>query len=471
MQIIYFLIYLFLGIISILCFHIGYFYPIFFSVLIMAFTTVFIFKSFKQNKIKVLIVLIWIVYALPFIHIPPYIWFDFNSDPLFLWGLLANPYMKQENIIKLTAMLGAVGSIGIGMSVALASKKNSEIHKIKYNPKKTLGLPIWILWIIIGLILSWLNAPSETVFTSSYGGSTAPIEGANFASSWMMSYVVLTFAFCDAIFEPNILLKKIKKSISLITLIYIVIFLQFLRGDRESLPWLLGLIILYYYWAVNYTQNPGFIFPWKKFILFILLILLSSIFVAITRSSVAGLNFIELFLLIKEYNETGAFELSNFLNGTWSAVLMTPLSVAGNYINNSLSFKFGSDYFDLLLSLPPGFIADLFGFIRPIDGSKGPAWEMTYGLGGTHAIVLPFMNFRMIGVFLIPSIWTYFLINFENKLSKNTNVVNLTFLVTIIMASPHWLWYGEKAGLNAVILWFLFRFFYRISLSISPSFK
>ena len=167
----------------------------------------------------------------------------------------------------------------------------------------------------------------------------------------------------------------------------------------------------------------------------------------------------------------GVFDLSNFLNGTWSAVLMTPLSVAGNYINNSSTCKFGKDYLDLLLSIPPGFIADLFGFIRPIDGSNGPAWEMTYGLGGTHAIVLPFMNFRMIGVFLIPSIWTYILINFENKLSKNTNVMNLAFLVTIVMASPHWLWYGEKSGLNAFILWLFLRFFYRISLSISSSTK
>jgi hypothetical protein len=437
----------------------------------MVFTTFFILKSFKKNKIKVLIVIIWFVYALPFIHIPPYIWYDFNSDPLFLWGLFANPYMKQENIIKLTAMLGAVGSIGIGMSVALASRKYTDVDKNVTLSKKTLGFSIWILWIIIGLLLSWLNAPSDTIFTSNYGGSSAPIEGANFASSWMMSYVVLTFAFCDAIFESNIFLKKQKKFISIITLIYIVIFLQFLRGDRESLPWLLGLIMLYYYWAVNYTQKPGFKFPWKKFIFFISLILLSSIFVAITRSSVAGLNFIDLFLLIIEYNNMGVFDLSNFLNGTWSAVLMTPLSVAGNYINNSSTCKFGKDYFDLLLSIPPGFIADLFGFIRPIDGSNGPAWEMTYGLGGTHAIVLPFMNFRMIGVFLIPSIWTYFLINFENKLSKNTNVMNLAFLVTIVMASPHWLWYGEKAGLNAFILWLFLRFFYQISLSISSSSK
>ena len=28
---------------------------------------------------------------------------------------------------------------------------------------------------------------------------------------------------------------------------------------------------------------------------------------------------------------------------------------------------------------------------------------MRYGQGGTHASVLPFMNFRMLGVFLVPA--------------------------------------------------------------------
>ena len=40
-------------------------------------------------------------------------------------------------------------------------------------------------------------------------------------------------------------------------------------------------------------------------------------------------------------------------------------------------------------------------------------------------------------------------------------------MTTVVMASPHWLWYGEKSGINAIILWLIFSFFYRVSLGLS----
>lgn len=470
MQIISLVLFFFIGIISIICFHIGYYFSISISVLLILLTTIFILRSYKKNKIGLLICIIYLVFILPFIHIPPYIWFDFSSRPYFMWGLVANPYMVDEKIIKLTAMLGAVGSIGIALGVAFASQKNKHIiEKTNLNHPNTMGLAIWLTWVSIGLLLSWLNAPTDSIFTSNYTDSKAPIDGGNFASSWMMSYVIITFAFCDTIFEKNNKLKKIKQKISIMILIYIVIFLQLLRGDRESLPWVFGLFLLYYVWGVKYTQKPGFQIPWHKVGLFTFIIFFFSIIVAVLRSSVAGFDIIQLVSLLIEYNKEGVLDLSNFLNGTWSGVLMTPLSVAGDFINNNLTLKLGKDYLNLFLSIPPGFIADLFGYVRPIDSSAGPAWEMTYGLGGTHAVVVPFMNFRMTGVLLIPAIWTSALIFYEKQTLKKTNVINLAFLVTIVMCSPHWLWYGEKAGLNAFILWFILKYFYKISLSIFPS--
>jgi hypothetical protein len=40
-------------------------------------------------------------------------------------------------------------------------------------------------------------------------------------------------------------------------------------------------------------------------------------------------------------------------------------------------------------------------------------------------------------------------------------------LVTFVMAAPHWLWYGEKSGMNAMVLWLVLSFFYRVSLGMS----
>ncbi len=111
-------------------------------------------------------------------------------------------------------------------------------------------------------------------------------------------------------------------------------------------------------------------------------------------------------------------------------------------------------------------MADAIGYTRPIDGFSGPAWEMRYGIGGTHAAVVPFMNFRMLGVLVIPALWAYIFTRYENGALKKLSIINLAFLSTVAMAAPHWLWYGEKNGFNALVIWFLLAFLYRLLLSI-----
>jgi hypothetical protein len=174
-------------------------------------------------------------------------------------------------------------------------------------------------------------------------------------------------------------------------------------------------------------------------------------------------------MLIGELYESDSIGLANSLHGTWSGVLLSTLSVAGDHIFDLLALKWGQDYLNLFLSIIPGFLADAIGYVRPIDSNQGPAWEMRYGLGGTHATVVPFMNFRMLGVFLGPAIWSYIMANYEKLALRKVNTIKLSLLVTIAMAAPHWLWYGEKNGFNAIVLWMIFSFFYRLSLGLFGS--
>ena len=116
---------------------------------------------------------------------------------------------------------------------------------------------------------------------------------------------------------------------------------------------------------------------------------------------------------------------------------------------------------------PLGFIADAVGYTRPINAFSGPAWEMRYGSGGTHATVLPFMNFRMLGVLAIPAFWAYIFTRYEKGALKRISISNLAFLCTVAMAAPQWLWYGEKYGFNAFVIWLLLSVLYRMSLSIN----
>jgi hypothetical protein len=173
----------------------------------------------------------------------------------------------------------------------------------------------------------------------------------------------------------------------------------------------------------------------------------------------------EFVALLAALHQGGVLGVSNLLHGTWSAVLLTPLSVAGDFVNGRLDLKMGRDYLDLLLSVPPGLVTDLVGYERPIDATRGPAWEMRYGMGGTHAVVLPFMNFRMAGVVLIPALWAYLVVRYEKFAVRRVSVANLSLLVTIVLAAPHWLWYGEKNGFNALVLWLALSVAYRFGRS------
>ena len=92
-----------IGLVSVGMFHMDIYFPIMVSVSLMALVIAYISKQIKIGRIGALVGMLFMIYLLPFIHIPPYLWFDFNSQPERLWGLAVNPYMLDEKIISLTA--------------------------------------------------------------------------------------------------------------------------------------------------------------------------------------------------------------------------------------------------------------------------------------------------------------------------------------------------------------------------------
>lgn len=459
-----------LGVVAIVTFHFDVYFPIWLSVAVLVFVSLYLFQRYRQNRLGILMLLLWLVYAIPFVHIPPYIWFDFNDDPRWLWGLLVKPYMLDERVISLTAMIGAVGGVGIALGASLNRKRIQKDTGINPDGSKrqfrTMPVAIWVVWVAIGVLLTALSAPHETIFTAGYTESESSLSGANFGSAWMLSYVILSFAFCDALLERKVVVKYLKIKIMLAAVTLVVGYFQLLRGDRESVPWMFGLILLYYFWAAGITQRRGFKFPWLKIMGVVFVILGITMVIGAVRSGLSGSSLADAGRLIVILYESETIGFSNLLHGTWSAALLTPLSVAGDHIYGLLPVKLGQDYANLFLSIIPGFLADAVGYIRPIDGENGPAWEMRYGQGGTHASVLPFMNFRMLGVFLVPAIWSFVLIRTERLVLLQLSAINLSLLVSLAMVSPHWLWYGEKNIMNIIIIWLTLSFFYRLSLGM-----
>lgn len=456
------LLIIYFTVIALLFFLIGSFFPVFISTFVFAATFVVVLKKYKSEKVGALFFLLYVAYLLPFIHIPPYIIFDYSSTPIILWGLAVRPYMVEEEVIKLTAMIGAVGALGLTSSALIENKKIHFNEKYCNNNANTLSILSFVLWVALGIAISKISAPSENIFEAGYGDVESIADAVNLGSAWLVSYVMLSFVVVDALLEKKESIRILKSLIIYCMVVYVAFFLQFMRGDRAVIPWILSLLMLYIIWGKNNSRIK--LSRRKKILLIctIILIMMISSLIGIFRNSLVDGNAAILINLIFEMYESGDFELSNSLHGTWSAVLLTPLSVAGDYVHGLLDFKLGVDYYNLFLSLPPGALADAIGYVRPWGSNSGPPFEMRYGQGGTHAAVLPFMNFGMIGVYVLALILGKLYIFIENFARKKNNTYNLSLLVCISLATPHFLWYGEKNGINAVLAWAFFAVIYKL---------
>jgi hypothetical protein len=176
MKILYSIFFLVIGIVSVLLFELDMFLPVWASVAIFFGVSLFLWFRFKNKCVGVLVLLLWVAYALPFIHIVPYLWFDFaNDDPLAFWAFTINPYMLEKRVIELTSMIGAVGGIGFALGVSMHRKgivQPSRIYAINsIEGRRSLVLPMFVVWVLAGLFLSWLSAPEATLFAAAYTNS------------------------------------------------------------------------------------------------------------------------------------------------------------------------------------------------------------------------------------------------------------------------------------------------------------
>jgi len=471
-----FILFLAFGAVGIWQFHERLYPPVILSVAVMAVVGWHLIISYKQSRVGPLTALLFVAYAMPFIHVVPYIWFDFDREsPLILWGLVINPYMTDRPIVELMSMIGAVGAAGFAAGTSLLREKLSNGLRpgtMAYYWKfgRTLSMPVFFAWIGIAILLTWIAAPADTVFSARYTESTAIAEGIKFSSAWMFSYAFLVFALADSMFESSPKLGKLKRKIVLYAIVLIVIWFQILRGDRESLTFVVAAILMYYVWGKSLLGSAKDRVKLNLPLMFlaVFVVFVAAYFVGAVRHSLTEVGDIsDLMGVLLDLRAAGAFRFDSLITGTWSSVLLTPLSVAGDYVNGSLSLKYGQTYLDLIGSIVPGFVADWIGYARPIDSTKGPAWEMTYGQGGTHAVVVPFIDFRMAGVFIIVGLWSFVFSKIERFAIKRLTVSNLALLGVIAMAIPHWLWYGEKNIMNALIIWLMLSVLYRVRLTKS----
>ena len=461
------LFFLLLGLLTAFFFHIDLFYPIIFSLILTIISFFYCFNKFKQKRIGVLSLYILGICFLPFIHLIPYSLSDDITNNSFILGAGQGAIILNNiKIIELTSMICATSALGITFCISIFSMKEKLILYSTLNTQgdfiKTLPLFFWFFWFFGGLILFIGTTPGGgSIFNSQYHMKSAGFLDLT-PSAYLISYMILIFVIIDTFLDRTSLSRgKIKKFFCLF--IFFSILTNLSTGTRETLPLLFGITLFYYYWANIYLKSESIKrLPIKRLLLFVFILAIFGSIIGFIRSEAIDSNFIDLPELLKD-----KLSLNFFLLGTWSSSLATTLSVAHDYVDGIQEFKFGKDYYNLFVSIPPGFVADLFNYTRPISQYSGPAYEMRYGQGGTHITVLPFRNFGIIGVFIISAIWFSIILHLEKICNRRFSVITLSILVTIITTAPMFLWYGEKTAITGAIIFIFLSFAYKVCLSLA----
>jgi len=175
--------------------------------------------------------------------------------------------MIDREVIKIMAIIGGIGVCGfaLGMGLVRNNLRTGALYQTyQYKIKGgSLGFTVFLFLGIISLLLSWMVAPSETIFQLPYTASFSFLEKVVFSlpSAWMLSYGILIWLFADALHDRFEQRRRKKIGLSMCVFCVIVIWLQFMRGDRECVPLIVSFVFMWFFWK---DKLPWYSQPAKR---------------------------------------------------------------------------------------------------------------------------------------------------------------------------------------------------------------
>ncbi|TDA69581.1 hypothetical protein E0765_00355 [Sulfuricurvum sp. IAE1] len=399
--------------------------------------------------------IVMIVYLAPFVHLYEYLIYGYDYREHAFGLLMSNSYSFVQPIIETMGLLAATGALGLLIGLISGGKfpgRSTLPSQSTYLPLSMRGF--WF-FLLLSLFFAFIDKPTQTITEAAYTASLNLLQqaGISFNGAWQMSYILLAAAYID-----SVLSRDRTKTYLFVAVLILETYWQFSTGNREIIGFYLFLLLMNAY-RIRRTKQAVFLFLAAVFLLLV------SQIVGVMRSMATDKDLVEMAATMYEN-----VYFDRMLQGTWSAVCLTPLSVAGDYYYGLLDFKYGSTYLDYILSLPPSFLADMLGYIRPVNGFAGPAWEMRYGIGGTHALVVPFMNFGIMGVFGIMFLYGLLLSRIEAKLAAN-NFYNLLLIGVFALNILFWFWYGEMYMIRGLMAYAFAALLYFIAVKVQWRWK
>jgi hypothetical protein len=420
-----------------------------------------------------------LMYIMPFLHLWGYlIWDDFVFLPS---AILSLGYQLDRHIVSQLGLIGLIGAIGLTCGLLLANVGHTGPRPAPHPAfARSLGMLPFVLIVLVSLLFSWLDAPIQTILTEQYVevASDTRFAEISFAGGALFAYVLMVILAIDMMKEPRRGLRLAKLWLIGLAFAVTLVWFQLLRGNRDILGLILGLLSLSLYavtpqfshWALarSYSRgNPAWAIRKRLMILVVSLALTYVSFQVLGqwRSNAA------LGESLGQDTQEVLRDSRRLSTGTWTAALLTPLSTVGDLELGFMRLRYGRTYMDIFLSLPPGPVARAIGYVRPFDVQEtNLAWQMTYGAGGTHAVVSPLLNFSAPGVLVILALVGYLMGRVEKSVSSGSDR-NLFFQTTLIVGSAHFFWYGEiywiRGVMAAVAIWWVYQALLRFEL-LSP---
>jgi hypothetical protein len=387
-----------------------------------------------------------LAYTLPFTSLAGHL---FSEHYFWWWTPQAVAMISQPKVVAGIATVGFVGLAGL-LSGILATRPWNHGAPGYRHPgiAPTLGLPSFTIWLLASLVLSAMSARTGTILQSppelTAGFSWA--SRIHFPGAFLLSYIGIFALFLDVEREQVERRRRSKFALLFAVVAYIVVFLQLLRGDRESVGLIVGLSALFVTRPVWRTGGKPALVVKQR--LRRALPLFLTLIVVLIALGYARYVF---------YDASSRLHWTTLLrlglaNATWTAVLLTNLQTAWDYATGALAFEWGRTYVDYLLSLPPGIVSSALGFERPFEPWRGSAWDVAgeVGAGGIHVVLVPFRNFGAPGAFLV-LFGIGAVIGYLERGATEDSAFRRLLWASIVGAGLYWFWYGDMHALRAVM--------------------
>lgn len=436
--------------------------PIRVSLAIFFLLLVWSFLSMRVTRLSLLPRLFIVIYALPFTTLIGYF---FDRDYVW-WDTLARiQLIRTPRVSESLVMLGIIGLAGMTMGMRIADVFSHRGRRSPPVRPATLPIPVFLFLLGASLLLSKLSTPTSTILIDPYSaeGTESPAELLNFNSAQLVSYILLLILYIDI--ERHVLLgysTRWRMALVVGSLVFIVVFFQILTGNRESVGLIVAMIALYLTGpprerSVRRSHLRRLAFQRFKRV---------ALPVSIVVVLFLGLGAIRGTLSTRGWDSGfGEYVREGYAQSTWTAVLLTNLSVASDFASGSLEYDHGRTYLGFVISLPPGVVTNALGWQRPIDTVEGNPGaviqERGIGTGGLHISVLPFQSFGAVGLLAIMAIIGYWIVRLELRNSYWSLWRRMLYgLVTL--SSVRWFWYGDMALVRALMIGFLVLVLYRL---------